>query len=228
VSQEVASTRRVEVLRAEVETRPQPREEVPDPEPEPEPEPQVTAISLVADRTDLVEGDSVVLRLVDQAGAPVSGRFRSSDPSVASASPEGLMVALGAGRVTISATHQEAGFPELSTQTSFQVAAAVQPFDPTLLATIRTWIQEAQDTASNGGFDAAFALLDRSGEQLEDLSAQRSEFPEVRGLYDDFIEAYRETYENCERVADLLRTIPGETPPTCKEPPWRGPTRGTH
>ena len=188
-----------------------------EPEPPP-PEPAITSVSISSPAAEVMEGESLRLRILDQNGNPVDGSFRVSDPSVATVTSGDRLTGRRPGTVTVTATSEG-----VEGTRTFRVTAA-PPAEPeaSVLDSLRQTVREARERAGQSDFPTAYELLDRTGARIEDLRSQYPEAPSVGDLYEWFVEEYRATTRDCQLYVEALTGLPGVELPTCKEPPGGG------
>jgi len=193
------------------------------PTPSPAPAaPVVTAIRIDPAQGEMEVGTTRRLRAVDQGGSPVVVTYRSSEAAVATVSTQGVLTAVGAGAVTVTASHEG-----LTAQARFQVSELAAPQRaPTLsVATVdslRARLGEVSTRASMAEYEAAYRILDQVGARLADLKTRFPVAPTLLELEAAYLQEFRVTYGRCDwdRRTMLERGQPD--PPTCRPPPTGG------
>lgn len=179
-----------------------------------QPEPAVSAIHLAPPRGEVQEGETLPLGLTDQNGNPVAGTFRSSDPTVATVSSSGLLSALRAGTVTVTASYRN-----LSTQAEIRVAAAVRDPPAALLDSIRESVAQVLERASLAEYEIAYQLLDSIGVQIDRLEERYAGSALVAPLQAEYLEAFSSTFDGCQRFRQVMEQRGIQDLPTCRPPP---------
>jgi serine/threonine protein kinase len=188
----------------------------PVPEAPTETERRITRILIEPDEGEVEEGDTLRLHLLDQTGSRVSGTFRSSDPTLAAVSEEGLLTARSAGMVTLLAT-----FGELSARATVLVTARVVVPDPATLDSLRTRINQAEVHRRAEEYEAGFQLLDSVGARLTELQELAPDDQGILELERQFLQTYQAVSRQCEAARSIDIRM-GRDPPTCKVPPRGG------
>jgi hypothetical protein len=141
---------------------------------------------------------------------------------VATVSTQGVLTAVGAGAVTVTASHSG-----LTAQARFQVRAAAAPEPaPTLgeatVDSLRTSLGQVSARASMAEYDAAYRILDQVGARLTELKTRFPVAPALLDLEAAYLQEFRATYGRCDwdRRTMLERGQPN--PPTCRPPPTGG------